>query len=67
MSFKCSKCKKQIKKKQPQFKITYTRIYFTEEGTRSEQTLKEDLVCSKCWNESEGKSTNKTKGAKKKK
>ena len=56
MSFKCQKCKKQIKKGQTQFKKTYTRVYLTEEKERAKQISKEDLICFKCWKKTNGNS-----------
>lgn len=57
MSFKCKKCKKQIKQGQSQFKKVSTRIYLTggEESKPAKQISKEDLICFKCWKKTNGK------------
>lgn len=49
MSYKCGKCKKQIKKGVPQFKITKERKVLTREGNSFRMEIaSEKKVCSGC-------------------
>lgn len=59
MSYKCSKCKKQIKKKIPQTKILKYRKIKLRDGRTRKQIISEEKVCFNCSKKAEDKEVKK--------